>query len=162
MWHWKAAWQQDQAGGWQDIETAYPHAAVDWYQYQRDYRHGDAFEVREAKTTAQDPGFMAGWGAGNPLSSPERSAPGEEASAKGLGTLTAKPLAAQRVQADGTWRDGRWQVVLRRALTPAEKGELALRPGQTISVALAVWDGQAEDRDGQKSVSIWNTLRLER
>jgi DMSO reductase family type II enzyme heme b subunit len=162
MWHWKAAWQQDQAGGWQDIETAYPHAAVDWYQHQRDYRHGDAFEVREAKTASQDPAFMAGWGAGNPLSSPERSSSGEEAGAKGLGTLTAKPLAAQRVQADGAWRDGRWQVVLRRTLTPAEKGELALRPGQTISVALAVWDGQVEDRDGQKSVSIWNTLQLER
>jgi len=161
IWHWKAAWQQDLAG-WQDIETAYPDAAVDWYPGQRDYRHGDAFEVREAKTTSQDPSLMAGWGAENPLSTPTRTSAAEDAAAKGLGTLTSKPLPIQRVQAAGEWREGRWRVVLHRPLAPGEKGDLALRPGQTVSMACAVWDGQAEDRDGQKSVSVWNALQLER
>jgi mono/diheme cytochrome c family protein len=161
IWHWKAAWQKDLAG-WQDIETAYPNAAVDWYPGQRDYRHGEPFEVRDAKTASQDPSLMAGWGAENPLSSPERTSAAEEAAAKGLGTLTSRPLPIQRVQATGEWREGRWRVVLQRPLASPEKGDLALRPGQTVSVAFAVWDGQAEDRDGQKSVSIWNTLHLER
>jgi len=174
IWHWKAAWQQDLAG-WQDIETAYPDTAVDWYPGQRDYRHGDAFEVRDAKTASQDPSLMAGWGAENPLSTPTRTSAAEEASAKGLGTLTSKPLPApqseaarqagspiHRVQATGEWGEGRWRVVLHRPLAPAEKSDLVLRPGQKVSVAFAVWDGQAKDRDGQKSVSIWNTLQLER
>jgi DMSO reductase family type II enzyme heme b subunit len=190
IWHWKAAWQQDLAGR-QDIETAYPDAAVDWYPGQRDYRHGDAFEVRDAKTTSQDPSLMAGWGAGNPLSTPTRTSAAEEAAAKGLGTLTARPLPApqseaarqaglpiQRVQATGEWREGRWRVVLRRPFdfaqdgipsgveghrppAPGEQGDLVLRPGQKVSVAFAVWDGRAEDRDGQKSVSMWNALKLE-
>jgi mono/diheme cytochrome c family protein len=169
IWHWKAAWQQDLAG-WQDIEAAYPDAAVDWYPGQRSWRHGEPFEVREAATASQDPERMAGWGAGNPLSRPERASAAEEAAAKGLGTLTSKPLPMQRahpalkggVQAIGAWRDGRWRVVLQRPLAPAEKDGLVARPGRTLSVAFAVWDGQAEDRDGQKSVSIWNTLELER
>ncbi|MBI3021352.1 MAG: hypothetical protein HYY59_05070 [Candidatus Omnitrophica bacterium] len=172
IWHWKAAWQQDLAG-WRDIETVYPDAAVDWYPGQRDYRHGDAFEVREAKTTSQDPSLMAGWAAENPLSIPTRASAAEEAAAKGLGTLTSKPLPAapgaakaglpiQRVQASGDWREGRWRVVLQRPLVPVEKGDLPLQAGQKVSVAFAVWDGQAEDRDGQKSVSVWQRLQLER
>lgn len=161
IWHWKAAWQQD-LPGWQDIEAAYPDAAVDWYPGQRDYRHGEAFEVREAKTTSQDPLYMAGWGAENPLSTPTRTSSAEEAVAKGLGTLTSKPLPMQRVQATGEWREGRWRVVLQRPLAPAKDSDLVLRPGQKVSVAFAVWDGQAKDRDGQKSVSMWNTLNLER
>ena len=161
IWHWKAAWQKDLAA-WQDIETAYPDAAVDWYPGQRDYRHGDAFEARDAKTASQEPSLMAGWGAGNPLSTPTRTSAAEEATAKGLGTLTSKPLPIQRVAATGEWREGRWRVVLRRSFAPGEQGDLVLRPGQKVSVAFAVWDGQAEDRDGQKSVSIWNRLQLER
>lgn len=161
IWHWKASWQEDVAQ-WRDIETAYPHAAVDWYDAQRDYQYGEPFEVSQSKTTSQDPQFMGGWGAGNPLSNPHRTSAAEEALAKGLGTLTSRPPALQRVQAKGVWQDGRWQVVLHRPLAPGEKGDLVLRPGQKINMAFAVWDGRAEDRDGQKSVSIWQTLQLER
>jgi len=160
IWHWKAAWQQDVAG-WRDIETAYPQAAVDWYAGQRDYQHGAPFEVSEAKTAAQDPLFLSGWGAENPLSNPHRTSTAEEAMAKGLGSLTSQPPALQRVQANGVWQDGRWQVVLRRPLTPKDEGDLPLRPGQPVSVAFAVWDGHAADRNGQKNVSIWNVLQLE-
>lgn len=160
IWHWKAAWQKDLVG-WQDIETAYPDAAVDWYPGQRGYRPGDPFEVREAKTVLQDPSLMAGWGAGNPLSTPTRTSAAEEAAAKGLGTLTSRPLPVQQVQAAGQWKEGRWHVVLQRPLTSAEESDGLGRPGQRVSVAFAVWDGQAEDRDGQKSVSLWNTLHLE-
>ena len=82
--------------------------------------------------------------------------------AKGLGTLTSRAPAMQRIQANGFWQDGRWQVVLHRPLAPNEEGDLRLKPGQQVSAAFAVWDGHAGDRNGQKSVSIWNTLQLER
>jgi mono/diheme cytochrome c family protein len=178
IWHWKASWQEDLASH-RDIETAYPNAAVDWYSGQRDYRHGEPFEVSQAATASQDPEFMSGWGAGNPLSTPQRTSAAEEAVAKGLGTLTSRHPRLQQAAANGLWREGRWQVVLRRPfdfghggvpsggegrrpLAPSGETELTMRPGQLVRVAFAVWDGHAADRNGQKSVSIWNTLHLER
>ncbi len=161
IWHWKASWQEDLTA-WRDVEAAYPHAAVDGYPAQRDYRHGEPFEVSQAKTESQDPLTMGGWGAGNPLSDPHRTSAGEEAVAKGLGTLTSKPPALQRVHAKGIWKQGRWQVVLHRPLAPDGEGDLRLKPGQEVSVVFAVWDGHAKDRNGQKSVSVWNKLKLER
>ncbi len=161
IWHWKAAWQADVAA-WRDIETTYPQTAVDWYPAQRDYRHGDSFEVSQAKTSSQDPQLMSGWGVDNPLSDPNRRSAAEEAMAKGLGTLTPRPPAAQRIQATGVWQAGRWQVVLSRSLAPHKEHDLTLKPGQAVRVAFAVWDGRAEDRNGQKSVSMWNSLELER
>jgi DMSO reductase family type II enzyme heme b subunit len=160
IWFWKASWQED-LKGWRDVGEEYPSAAVDGYESQRDYRHGEPFEVSQAKTTSQDPQFMAGWGAGNPLSDPHRQSAAEEAMAKGLGTLTSRPPAMQRIQAKGLWRDGRWQVVLRGPLAPKEGRDLKGRPGQELRAAFAIWDGRAHDRDGQKNVSIWNVLHLE-
>jgi hypothetical protein len=36
-----------------------------------------------------------------------------------------------------------------------------LIPGQRYSIAFAVWDGAASDRNGQKLVSIWHDLEVE-
>ena len=33
-----------------------------------------------------------------------------------------------------------------------------LKPGEGTAIALAVWDGAAKDRNGQKSVSVWVPL----
>jgi DMSO reductase family type II enzyme heme b subunit len=63
--------------------------------------------------------------------------------------------------------DGRWSVVLLRALPAAgAEGRTAAaaalpRPGSRASVAFAVWDGSAGDRNGTKSVTIWHDLQLE-
>ena len=161
IWYWKASWQED-LKGWQDMETAYPNAVVDRYPAQRDYQPGEFFEVSQSKTSLQDQGFMGGWGAGNTLSDPNRTSAAEEATAKGLGTLTSREPAMQRIQAEGDWQQGRWQVVLRRPLSSNEEGALRLKPGQQVRAAFAVWDGHARDRNGQKSVSIWHTLEMER
>jgi DMSO reductase family type II enzyme heme b subunit len=52
-------------------------------------------------------------------------------------------------------------VVLRRALAATGEQAVRLVPGQTVPVAFAVWNGSAGDRDGKKSVTIWQDLRLE-
>ena len=39
---------------------------------------------------------------------------------------------------------------------------VSLEPGAKASVAFAIWDGGAKDRDGKKLVSIWQDLELER
>jgi DMSO reductase family type II enzyme heme b subunit len=41
-------------------------------------------------------------------------------------------------------------------------GEVRLSEGTRVPVAFAVWNGSAGDRDGKKSVTIWQELVLER
>jgi hypothetical protein len=36
-----------------------------------------------------------------------------------------------------------------------------LRPGAPVEAAFAVWNGSAGDRDGKKSVTLWQELTLE-
>jgi hypothetical protein len=77
----------------------------------------------------------------------------EVAGAKGPGSLTTAPSSAQVVQGSGAWDRGIWTLELRAKLPPEQcKG---------LSVAFAVWDGASNDRNGQKSVSIWHRLDLE-
>jgi hypothetical protein len=37
-----------------------------------------------------------------------------------------------------------------------------LAPGTVVPVAFAVWNGSAGDRDGKKSVTIWQELAIQR
>ena len=46
-----------------------------------------------------------------------------------------------------------------RALA-AEANTIRLEPGDAVPVAFAVWNGSAGDRDGKKSVTIWQELLL--
>ncbi|MBI4368106.1 MAG: c-type cytochrome, partial [Candidatus Omnitrophica bacterium] len=160
IWNWKAAWQEDlkrQA----DIETQYPNTAIDFYESQRTYQYGSQFETSESKTSFHDPLFLTAWGAGNPIADPDRKSAAEEARAKGFGTLTTMSPMLEAVDANGVWQDGKWQVVFVRKLVPSEKERIQLKPGGTVNVAFAIWDGGEGDRNGQKMVSIWNELVLE-
>jgi hypothetical protein len=50
------------------------------------------------------------------------------------------------------------------SLSPVEQPTgraLTLTPGSTIPVGFAIWNGAAGDRDGKKSVTIWQDLTLE-
>ena len=161
IWNWKAAWQEDLKEH-RDIETAYPHAAVDWYESQKNYELGSHIEMADTKTRFHDPRFITGWGAGNPLSDPERKSAGEESMAKGLGTLTTQKPRLEPIEVRGVWKEGAWQAVFVRDLKASEKGALEFRPGKSLSVAFAAWDGSKKDRNGQKEVSIWNELVLEK
>ena len=48
-----------------------------------------------------------------------------------------------------------------RALS-GDANSVHLAPGNRIPVAFAVWNGSAGDRDGKKSVTIWQELLLEK
>lgn len=145
VWHWKADWDADVASGaFRDVGEQYPFMHVD----KRDPRDD----------TATDPLFLAGLAADNPFSTQERKTAVEVLVAKGFGTLTSLPRDEQTVGGRGVWRDGVWSAVMRRSLkSGASPG---LRPGRTYTVALAVWDGGAGDRNGQKVVSQWMELTL--
>ena len=163
IWNWKASWQKEQGGAWPDIEGRYPNAAVDWYEADKKYNsQGGSFEVSKSSTADHGKLFLTGQEAGNIFSNVGRGQAAEEAQAKGFGTLTTMHPQIDQVDAKGIWKDGAWTVVFRRKLKTPEKDRVSFSPGSSVNIAFAVWDGKFRDRNGQKMVSIWNELILEK
>jgi DMSO reductase family type II enzyme heme b subunit len=83
----------------------------------------------------------------------------ENLAAAGFGTLTRQ--LSQDVKGKGIWSKGKWRVVFSRVMTGG--GEVVgLAPGKVMPVAFAVWNGAISQRDGEKSVSTWAFLKIER
>lgn len=81
--------------------------------------------------------------------------------AEGIGS--SRTIARDSVQATGGWKDGRWQLVLARALESKGRDAVAqLHPGQTIGFGIAVWEGGRAERAGLKSYSgpSWQELTI--
>jgi mono/diheme cytochrome c family protein len=146
IWSWKAGWGWDAARP-RDVADRYPNLSADLYGTQ-------AEEVQ--------PLFLTARAVGNPMAREGRPVPGEELSAQGFGTLA--PLSAGKrtldVRAERT--DGGWRVLFTRALASDAPEVVALLPGTRVFLAAAVWDGAAGDRNGQKSVTVWQELEIER
>lgn len=155
VWLWNGAAQADQEQ-YADVDTAYPNMAVDQYPYEE-----PGAGPRAHPTERQPREFVAAWAAGNPRSDPGHVLPGSNLQAKGFGSLTIRPQISQVTRAHGGWKDGRWTVVLRRQLQVPPDAGLGLGGGDRCSIAFALWDGAAHDRDGQKLVSIWHDVELE-
>ena len=155
VWLWNAAAQADREQ-YADVDTAYPHMAVDQYPFEQ-----GAASRRAHPTERQSRQFLTAWEAGNLRSDPSHVLPGSNLQAKGFGSLTLRPRISQVTSANGGWKNGRWTVVLRRPLQVPLDAGIGLGGGDRCSIAFAVWDGAAHDRDGQKLVSIWHDLRLD-
>jgi DMSO reductase family type II enzyme heme b subunit len=86
---------------------------------------------------------------------------GRHVSAEGLGT--SRTLDVELVRGAGTWKDGRWRVVIARALRVTARDPVAqLSPGEQTQIAVAVWEGSHGERAGIKSFSgDWQELQLE-
>lgn len=154
--HWRADWQQDIEAGFQDLETAFPNVAFDFYPPLVGASHPpklpDAYPPKARR-------WLPGWYAGNPLSQPRRNNPVEKLVAQGAGTL--EHLPTQNATGRGVWRDGRWRAVLSKPLRAADAKEISLQPGRTYAVAFAVWQGTHGDRGARKSITLLGQLRLE-
>jgi mono/diheme cytochrome c family protein len=158
IWMWKSERQADLDVAYQDIERAYPNVGID--SYPNSMRSAVEQPSRHALTLQSDPTFVTGWGAGNIVSDPQRKSPVEDLAAQGFGTLRARPRIDQKVDARGVYGQDSYEVMFRRTLASTGKGAVALKPGSTVPVAFAVWNGSAGDRDGKKSVTIWQDLRI--
>lgn len=78
----------------------------------------------------------------------------ETLAAEGFGTLTRR--APDGMQARGAWKDGVWRVVFRRALAAWSGDAPRFDPERGLPpVAVAVWNGEAAERDGIKRLSAW-------
>ena len=159
IWMWKSERQADLEPAFQDLEKVYPNLGIDSYPNLRAAPYEQP--TRHALTLDSDPTFVTGWGAGNIVSDPSRRSPAEDLVAQGFGTLRARPRADQSVDARGVYATGTYRVMFRRELAGRGAGAVTLTPGSTVSVGFAVWNGSAGDRDGKKSVTIWQELALE-
>jgi mono/diheme cytochrome c family protein len=156
VWHWRASLRGNSAS-YADVDTAYPNMGVDLYPFEQPGK-----TPRAHAPDLQPPGFVTARAAGNLRSDPTAPFTANSLQAKGFGTLTMRPRVSQLVSAHGTWSNGRWTVVLRRALQIKDPDSgIPLSQGETVSIAFAIWDGAARDRNGQKLVSIWHDLQLE-
>jgi mono/diheme cytochrome c family protein len=158
LWMWKSERQADLEPRYQDLEKIYPNLGID--SYPNLTRSALEQPHRNALTMESDPTFVTGWGAGNIVSDPQRQSPVEDLTAQGFGTLKARPRIDQKVDARGIYGKGAYRVMFRRSLRATGQGSVALQPDSIVPVAFAVWNGSAGDRDGKKSVTIWQDLRI--
>ncbi|MFN7972607.1 MAG: ethylbenzene dehydrogenase-related protein [Acidobacteriota bacterium] len=138
IWHWKADWQSDVVKV-ADVASRHPNMAVDMYP--------DA-----ASRSAAD--------AGNLMPIAPRESPIEDLDATGFSTLTSQPRDQQNVNGKGVYGDGRWRVVFVRSLASSDPRDAKIDGVDTV--AFAVWNGAAGDRNGQKAVSEWVPFRMEK
>jgi mono/diheme cytochrome c family protein len=157
IWMWKSERQADLLA-FQDSEAQYPNIGIDSYVNLE--RSPLEQPVRHAMTLESDPTYVTGWGAGNIVSDPTRKSAAEDLAAQGFGTLKARPLSDQAVEANGVYSTGSYRVMFKRPLRGQGKSAATLKPGTATPVAFAIWNGSAGDRDGKKSVTIWQELVL--
>jgi mono/diheme cytochrome c family protein len=160
IWMWKAERQADLEPAFQDLETVYPNLGID--SYPNLLRSALEQPHRHALTLESDPTFVTAWGAGNIVADPTRASAAESLTAQGFGTLRARPPVDQTVIAKGVYGTESYRVTFRRRMTGKGRDAVALKPGTIVPAAFAVWNGSAGDRDGKKSVTIWQELEIER
>jgi len=145
VWMWKAAWERD-LDRVRDVADYRPNTPPDFYGH-----------VAEA----DEPMYVTADAAGNAMAARTRATAGEVLTAEGFGTLEPLPVTGG-FTARGAWSDGFWDVVLVRPLAARIEGEVALKPGARAFIAVALFDGAHQDRNGQKSVTVWHALEIER
>ena len=135
IWHWKANWDEEVWGK----PPAYS-AYSDVYPFEN------------------DPTFYPARAVGNLRGANPRHSAVEDIVSEGPGSITAKEK--QVVTGRGRWQDGRWAVVVARALTTPETIDFQFASGQRNRMALAVWDGARGEKGSRKSISEWVWLEL--
>jgi mono/diheme cytochrome c family protein len=86
----------------------------------------------------------------------------EELNSEGFGSITPQPAEYQNVEGTGVWKDGEWTVVFTRTFAVSGKWDAILDKKEPLLVAFAVWDGEKEDRNGRKVISVWQRLNIMR
>jgi hypothetical protein len=156
-------WDADQQQGDVAADQSYPNTVVDVYPFSESVAAAAEMNRKGARMVDQPDISLPARATGNlivPAGSDESG--GTSLHVAGPRTVTFRVPQSQIVRATGMWADGRWTVVMTRALS-VRSGEdgVSLEPSGRASVAFAVWDGSHQDRNGQKSVTVWQDLELE-
>lgn len=108
------------------------------------------------------PYFLMGDGANPVYQWQWSSVPGTAAKALARGLDIYEPLGAEGLASEAAWEAGRWQLLLRRALVPADPAsELQFEIGVPIPIAFFAWDGDNSEEGARGSVSSWYFVQLE-
>jgi mono/diheme cytochrome c family protein len=155
-------WDADRAGR-GDVETVNPRMVVDSYPLTEAAVGSAEFERPGTKTDAQHELAIPAVAAGNQIVPPAEAPAATALTAGGPGSLTFRLPRSQLVQSQAEWREGRWTIMFSRVLqVPDGEQGLSLAAGDRASVAFAVWNGAKQDRNGQKLITIWQDLVLEK
>lgn len=148
-WLWRASWHRPEYREGVRVSDEYP---FDGPNYDK---------LFPGKRTGFPNGFTAR-AAGNLSADVGQTLSATSLAAKGLGTTTLRPRFAQKIVAQSARGPEGWSVTFRRPLEVDGNAGISLKPGDRVSVAFAIWDGAAKDRNGQKMISIWNDIVLQR
>ena len=66
----------------------------------------------------------------------------------------------QRVEGKGRWNSKEWEVVFLREIGANSNQEIQFNKNDIIPIGFAVWNGNNNDRNGQKAVSTWYQLEF--
>ena len=158
MWFWDAD-RQFAA----DLEDTNPNIVVDVDAFNEGPVSSGEYRRDGTKTAAQPQVSLAAAAVGNPIVPGQNVPAASSLETAGPGSVTFRPRTSQLVAAHGQWSDGRWTVLMSRALRVESASQgVSLAPGEKASLAIAVWDGAVQDRDGKKLVTIWQDFELER
>ncbi|TDJ70109.1 MAG: c-type cytochrome [Planctomycetota bacterium] len=141
---WRAAWEADGIAA-RDVRDRYPDMVDDGFP-------DLVGDLREQSITAR--------AVQNSQSLPARPSGAEALMAEGFGTVGPRTGAPSSWTARSTWEEGYWDVVFSRSMNAEIEGEPALSAGLSAFLAFAIWDGAFDDRNGQKSVSVWHRLQV--
>ena|SRR3990172_3939576 len=155
-------WDADRQAGAVAAEQSHPNAVVDVYPFSETAVDSAELNRPGARIATQPDVSMPARAAGNQIVPANDESGGSSLHVGGPGSVTFRIPQSQLVRAHGSWSDGRWTVVMTRPLSVASAADgVSLAPGERASVAFAVWNGSHNDRDGQKSITIWQDLILE-
>jgi len=73
-----------------------------------------------------------------------------------------QPASGWQAQGRGVFEDGRWSVVIKRALRTKDAGDVQLEPGRLIPLAVNVWNGANEEFGLRRTISSWYFVLLEK
>ncbi len=154
IYQWKADWQFAATS---DVTSRRGDMIDDWYPFSG----RPAGEIAGLSDYAEERVFLTSQAAGSPLGDVALQARTavEKLQAEGFGTLTSLAAEAQDGGGRGAYADGRWRVVL---TMPIAQAGFAFTPGMTLPMAFAVWDGGKLERGGEKAVSTWYFVSLEK
>ncbi len=157
IYHWKADWQFASD---HDANEEFPNMAVDWYPYSG-REAGEIAEAADYGKEGADRVFHTSWWVGSTLGDPDLQArtPVEKLTSEGFGTVKPVDIEKQDGSGRGVWNGGTWKTVIS---IPRTQERFSFQRGEITPVAFAAWDGARRERGGEKAISTWYFLSLER
>jgi DMSO reductase family type II enzyme heme b subunit len=84
-----------------------------------------------------------------------------EINAKGFNAQTIQPESSQALMGATTFDDGRYTMIIRRALTTDDpKKDVQFKVGDFVPLAFHVWDGERGHLGQRRSLTTWAWLQL--